>query len=99
MIVFPWCFKSISNVFQGSFKKIFKIFKRNFLWHGTHRSYPSRTWAYHNLELALERALGKEQEMEQVKELEKEQVMELVKVMEKELVKEKVLLPSMHFLH
>jgi len=35
-------FKGVSRVFQGSFKKTFKVFQKSFMLHGTHRSFPSR---------------------------------------------------------
>ena len=43
--MFQWCFmifKGVSRVFHGSFKKTFKVFQKNFILHGTHRSFPSR---------------------------------------------------------
>ena len=43
--IFQGCFmifKGVSRVFQGSFKKTFKVFQKSFMLHGTHRSFPSR---------------------------------------------------------
>ena len=34
--------KGVSKVFQGSFKKTFKVFQKSFMFHGTHCSFPSR---------------------------------------------------------
>ena len=39
-------FQGDHKMFQGSFKKIFRVFKRSLMLHGTHRSYPSRRRAY-----------------------------------------------------
>ena len=35
-------FKVVFRVFQGGFKKTLKVFQKNFILHGTHRSFPSR---------------------------------------------------------
>ena len=35
-------FKGVSRVFQGSFKKTLKVFKKILMLHDTHRSFPSR---------------------------------------------------------
>ena len=36
------CFEGVLRVFQGSFKKTFRVFQKSFMLHGTHRSFPSR---------------------------------------------------------
>ena len=35
-------FEGVSRVFQGSFKKTFKVFQNSILLHDTHCSFPSR---------------------------------------------------------
>ena len=37
-----WCFQIVPKVFQGRFKKTFKVFQKSFMLHGTHHSFPSR---------------------------------------------------------
>ena len=39
------CFEGVLRVFQGSFKKTFKVFQKSFMLHGTHCTFPSRRWA------------------------------------------------------
>ena len=43
------CFHNDSEVFLGSFKKMFKVFQRSFMLNVTHRSYPNRRRACFNL--------------------------------------------------